>query len=222
MSAVRSWLARWLRRGAEAGGPEMPSPRWVVVDTETSGLDVERDRLLAIGAVAVDDEGIRLSDSFETVVRNDGATDSANIVVHGIGRESQAAGTPAPQALEAFRAWADGAPLVGFHADFDCAVLRRAAQASGVAFDGAPWLDLAPLAAGLVPGAYRYGGNTLDDWLAAFGIECTIRHNAAADALATAELLLRLRALAAKQGIRGFGALCKTARQQKWLGPSER
>ena len=61
---------------------------------------------------------------------------------------------------------------------------------------GRAWLDLAPLAGALVPEAYRYGGRSLDDWLAAFGIECTIRHNAAADALATAELLLRLRSLA--------------------------
>ena len=55
-----------------------------------------------------------------------------------------------------------------------------------------------------MPEAYRYGGRSLDDWLAAFGIECTIRHNAAADALATAELLLRLRSLAGRQGTRGF------------------
>ena len=82
----------------------------------------------------------------------------------------------------------------------------------------APWLDLAALAAALVPDASRYGDRSLDDWLAAFGIECTIRHNAAADALATAELLLRLRAIAAKQGARGFDALVRAARQQKWLG----
>jgi hypothetical protein len=85
-----------------------------------------------------------------------------------------------------------------------------------------PWnyplfLAISPLAAALVPEAYRYGGRSLDDWLAAFGIECTIRHNAAADALATAELLLRLRSLAGRQGTRGHAGLMKVARQQKWL-----
>ena len=78
------------------------------------------------------------------------------------------------------------------------------------------------LAGALVPDTYRSGGRSLDDWLAAFGIECVVRHNAAADALATAELLLRLRALAAKQGTRGFAALVKAAKQQKWLGASDR
>jgi DNA polymerase-3 subunit epsilon len=124
---------------------------------------------------------------------------------------------PGPEALAAFRAWVADAPLVGFHADFDRAVLRNAYAGAGMPADDRPWLDLAPLAAALMPQAARYGGHSLDDWLAVFGIECTIRHNAAADALATAELLLRLRAMAVKQGARGFGGLLKLARQQKWL-----
>ena len=107
---------------------------------------------------------------------------------------------------------------MGFHTDFDRAVLRRACAGAGVAADDAPWLDLASLARAVAPDASRAGNRSLDDALAAFGIECTIRHNAAADALATAELLLRLRAMAAKQGVRGFAALVRAGRQQKWLG----
>jgi len=210
-------LRRWLGRDAAA----TPAGRWVVVDTETSGLDPERDRLLAIGAVAVDDDGILLDDSFETIVQGDPSGDAANIAVHGIGHGAQAAGMPARDALAAFREWAADAPRVGFHADFDRAVLRVAFAGAGLPADDRPWLDLAPLAGALVPEAYRYGGRSLDDWLAAFGIECTIRHNAASDALATAELLLRLRAIAARQGTRGFAALVKTARAQKWLGNAD-
>jgi len=210
-------LRRWLGRDAAA----TPAGRWVVVDTETSGLDPERDRLLAIGAVAVDDDGILLDDSFETIVQGDPSGDATNIVVHGIGHGAQAAGMPARDALAAFREWAADAPRVGFHADFDRAVLRVAFAGAGLPADDRPWLDLAPLAGALVPEAYRYGGRSLDDWLAAFGIECTIRHNAASDALATAELLLRLRAIAARQGTRGFAALVKTARAQKWLGNAD-
>jgi len=210
--ALRDWLARRTgRRGRPADG------RWVVVDTETSGLDPLRDRLLAIGGVAVDDDGVRLDDSFEIVVGGAPAGDAANIVVHGIGHGAQAAGVPIAEALAAYATWTGGAPIAGFHTDFDRVALQTACVGAGLPADDRPWLDLAPLAAALVPEAYRYGGRSLDDWLAAFGIECTIRHNAAADALATAELLLRLKALAAKQGARGFDALRKVARQQKWL-----
>jgi len=217
MNSALASLRRWLGRDTT---PALTG-RWVVVDTETSGLDPEHDRLLAIGAVAVDDDGILLDDSFEIVLRGDPSGDAANIVVHGIGHGAQAAGVPVRGALEAFRAWAADAPRVGFHTDFDRAVLRVAFAGAGLPADDRPWLDLAPLAGALVPEAYRYGGRSLDDWLAAFGIECTIRHNAASDALATAELLLRLRAIAAKQGTRGFAALVKAARAQKWLGNTD-
>ena len=217
MNSPLASLRRWLGRDTALN----QTGRWVVVDTETSGLDPEHDRLLAIGAVAVDDDGILLDDSFEIVLKGDRAGDAANIVVHGIGHGAQAAGVPVRGALEAFRAWAADAPRVGFHTDFDRAVLRVAFAGAGLPADDRPWLDLAPLAGALVPEAYRYGGRSLDDWLAAFGIECTIRHNAASDALATAELLLRLRAIAAKQGTRGFAALVKAARAQKWLGNAD-
>ena len=216
ISALAS-LRRWLGRDTAP----IVAGRWVVVDTETSGLDPEHDRLLAIGAVAVDDDGILLDDSFEIVLQGDPSGDAANIVVHGIGHGAQAAGVPVRGALDAFRAWAADAPRVGFHTDFDRAVLRVAFAGAGLPADDRPWLDLAPLAGALVPEAYRYGSRSLDDWLAAFGIECTIRHNAASDALATAELLLRLRAIAAKQGTRGFAALVKAARAQKWLGNAD-
>ena len=217
LQSIRRWLGAV--RGEAADRP--PQERWVVVDTETSGLDPARDRLLAIGGVAVDADGIQVGDSFEIVLQGAPSGDAQNIAVHGIGHGAQAAGTPAPEALAAFRAWVADAPRVGFHADFDRAVLRNAFAAAGLPDDEPPWLDLAPLSQALVPEACRYGNRSLDDLLAAFGIECTIRHNAAADALATAELLLELRTIAARQGTRGFGALARAARHGKWLGNAD-
>jgi DNA polymerase III subunit epsilon len=211
-------LQRWLGLGRE---PLPRGERWVVLDTETSGLDPDRDRLIAIGGVALDRAGLLPGDSFEVVLQSDAGSSDANIMLHGIGRGAQAAGVPAAQALRAFRDWAADAPRVGFHADFDRVVLERAFARAGIDDEPRPWLDLAPLASALEPRARRYGAHSLDDWLAAFGIECTVRHNAAADAFATAELLLRLRSMAAKQGAHGFDALAKVARQNKWLGDAD-
>jgi DNA polymerase-3 subunit epsilon len=207
-------LLHWFRKPAT----DAPLGRWVVVDTETSGLDPSRDRLLAIGGVAVDDDGILLGDSFEVIVMGGPSGDAANIVVHGIGHGAQAMGTPARDALTAFRAWAGDAPRVGFHTDFDGAVLRVADTGAGLAVDERPWLDLAQLAGALAPRARHSGDGSLDDWLRVFDIECSIRHNAASDALATAELLLRLRAIARAQGATSFHALVDAAREQRWLG----
>jgi DNA polymerase-3 subunit epsilon len=212
-------LSRWL--GFWRALPAVQSDRWVVLDTETSGLDPDRDRLIAIGAIAVDDGGVLPGDSFEVVLQSDTGSSAQNIVLHGIGRGAQANGVPAASALASFRDWAGDAPRIGFHVDFDRVVLARAFAQAGINDLPCPWLDLAPLAAALEPRANRYGAHSLDDWLAAFGIDCTVRHNAAADALATAELLLRLQSMAAKQGARGFGGLARVARQKKWLGTAD-
>jgi DNA polymerase-3 subunit epsilon len=211
------WRGRW--RGATRGEAIDRAPRWVIVDTETAGLDPERDPVLAIGGVAVDDAGIIVGDSFEVLLKA-AAADAASILVHGIGRGAQAAGAPPVEALAAFRAWTAGAPRVGFHADFDRVALRSAFAAAKTADDDARWLDLASLATALAPEVARRGNRSLDEVLAAFCIRCLARHDAAADTLATAELLLRLRALAARQGVQGFAALVRAARARHWLGHS--
>ena len=209
----------FLRRlfGGAGGTDDDPGARLVVVDTETSGLDAERDELLAIGAVAVEDGSVLPGDSFEVVLQNAAAGDATNVAVHGIGYGAQAAGVPAPEALASFHAYLAGARCVGFHADVDRKVLRRACAAAGVPFDERPWLDLAYLAGSLRPETSARGGRSLDDWMTVFDIENAARHSAAGDALATAELLLRLRSLAAAQGARGFDGMLGVAKQQKWL-----
>lgn len=214
--SIAGRLGRWL--GGAAAARE--DARWVVLDTETTGLDPQRDQLLAVGAVAVDAQGIRLGDSFEAVLQTAGVGEPHNVALHGIGHGAQRAGVPAATALASFAAYLADAPCIGFHVEFDRAVLARAFAAVGAGPLPARWLDLEPLAAALstYPGGPR--PRSLDDWLGVFAIDVSERHNAAVDALATAELLLRLRALAAAEGVHGIDALGKLARQRRWLGPA--
>jgi DNA polymerase-3 subunit epsilon len=212
-----NWWSRLLGAGAAASGE---GSRWIVLDVESTGLDTQSDHLLAIAAVAVAFDGeraprIALADSFEAVVHHRGAsTDKDNILLHGIGVGEQRAGVPAAEMLTAFEHWAGAAPRVAFHAAFDQAMIGRAMKASlGRAGTGA-WLDLAPVASALHP---EVDALALDDWLAHFGIECAVRHQAAADTLATAELLLRLWPAARAQGSASFKGLARLARQQRWL-----
>ena len=209
---------RW-RRWREDG--DRSAARWIVLDTETSGLDPSRDLLLSIGAVAVGPQGIRVGDSFEVVIRNDRAGGRDNIAVHGIGYDEQGEGVPLAPALEALTAYVADAPCLGFHCAFDQAVLVHAAGQAGIALPRWRWLDVAALAAALDAQRYRDGCRDLDGWLAATGIAVAARHNAAADALATAELLLRIRALAEPRARMNFSALARISRQQRWLAASD-
>jgi DNA polymerase-3 subunit epsilon len=60
-------------------------------------------------------------------------------------------------------------------------------------------------------------GRALDDWLTHFGIPCAQRHQAAADVLATAELLLRLWPELRRQRVDSIGALERLERQAHWV-----
>lgn len=210
---------RWLGLAPAAAGA-----RWLVLDTESSGLDPQCDRLLAIAALAVRPTPRQLlllpGDSFEVVLRQDllpGPPDKANILIHGIGVDAQRGGMEAAQALQAFERFAGASPLIGFHAAFDRTLISRHLRSSCGRRLRNPWLDLADLAPALCPGQTQAAA--LDDWLRLFGIAVTQRHQAAADAWATAELLQRLWPLAAAQGVGpGFAALARLAASRRWLG----
>jgi DNA polymerase-3 subunit epsilon len=192
--------------------------RWVVVDCETSGLDPARDRLLSLGAVAVRGGAIELAESFAAVLRQDEPSAAENILVHGLGGDAQRGGVAAADALHAFSSYlGDGLPAA-FHARFDAAVLRRAFAGTRGLRAPKRWLDLAELAPALHPGLGR-SCHALDEWLGAFGIACPQRHDALADAFATAQLLLVLLGEGARQGLRTVEALTAAARHRKWLAP---
>lgn len=170
-----------------------------MADVESSGLDARRDRLLAIAAVAVHFEArtgkpsIALGDSFEVFLRQPAQAvdrvDKANILVHHIGVGAQQAGEPAEQALRAWLDYLGASPLVAYHSLFDETQLQRALRDHlGQKFKR-PWLDLEPLAAVVHEDPRR---RSLDHWLDHYRIPCLMRHQAAADTLATAELLLAL------------------------------
>ena len=217
-----SWPG-WLRRGAASEDPA-GGDRWLVLDVESSGLDPYRDALLSIAALALRQDGPRLrivlGDSFEvTLQRSVEVVDKANVLVHGIGVGAQRAGTTPDEALRAFAAFAGNAPLIGFHSAFDRSLVERAQRTAQLPLLRNPWLDLAELAPVLHPAASGEKARTaLDDWLAHFGICCVARHQAAADALATAELLMRLWPAARRQGAaRGFRTLAGLAAARRWL-----
>jgi len=57
-------LAAWQALPPPRQNTPFNESRYVVVDVESSGLNISRDRLIAIGAVAVANGRIRLDDSF--------------------------------------------------------------------------------------------------------------------------------------------------------------
>src|SRR5947199_7384781 len=80
-----------------AGGTPAAQVRFVVLDTETTGLDPKRDRLITIGAVAVRGGEILLDDSFEVLLKL--AYNNSSVTVHGITRDEALEGIDEHEAL---------------------------------------------------------------------------------------------------------------------------
>lgn len=211
-------LAWWRRdRGVD-------TQRWLVVDVEASGLDAGRDRLLAVAAVGLRiDRSARSArivpaDSFEAVLRQEVPSERANVLLHGIGMQRQREGTPAGQALGAFARFAGRSPLLAFHAAFDRALLERTARAAAVEARAHRWVDIEQLCGATHPDV---AARSLDEWLGHFGIRCAARHRAAADALAEAELVLRIWPRVAAEAADWAGVEALAARR-RWLPHARR
>jgi len=227
-----SWLTDWFFPRRVALAPDLaqsldawralPEPdthellaqaRWVVVDVESTGLDMRRDRLISIGAVAVQGEMISFADSFDIVLKQDAVSPTANILVHGIGGTAQREGAPPAEALQRFLRYLGKSRLVAYHAAFDEAMIGHAMQAYlGFKFKRHA-LDLAYLAPALFPEVLP-NPRALDDWLVRFGIRDFARHNALSDAYSTAQLLQVLLKQASLQGLQTCTQLHRLERAQ--------
>jgi DNA polymerase-3 subunit epsilon len=189
--------------------------RYVVVDTETTGVDLRRDRLIAIGAVGVGSGRIVFSDCFQTVLRQDKPSAETNILIHRIGGQTQLAGADPKEAMLEFLEYLGKSPLVAFRAEFDEAMLGHGMRAIlGLPFRH-PWIDLAFLLPALFPGTECAA---LDEWLSHFGLAGAERHDALADALATAQLLQIALVAADKVGMTQATHLIAMQKAQRWLG----
>jgi len=174
--------------------------RWVVLDLETTGLNLNKDHVLSIGAVVIEDGAIDFRQQFERTLQYPQVKLGPSVLIHGIGPSAIAAGSDPAQALLDLMEYIGESPVLAFHAPFDQHMLGRALK-DHLGFKlQHPFLDVADIAPLLCPQAHiREAG--LDDWIDWFKLEVFERHHASADALATAELALILFSRARQQQI---------------------
>ena len=180
--------------------------RLVVLDLETSGLDMQRDELLSIGAVAIDRGAIDFSQQFECTLHRLDHKVGPSVLIHGLAPSQIAAGSEPAEALLAFMEFVGDSPLLAFHAGFDQRMLTRALKQSLGYSLRHRFFDVAELAPLLCPQAKIPRGG-LDDWTRYFGLQAQQRHHASADALVTAELALILFSKARQQQLDSLLAL---------------
>ena len=211
----------WIERLKHAiAGNDSPEPtRWIMLDVETSGLNVQSDRLLAIAAIAMQVDwqkgtlGVQLGDSFEVVLGQEEVSNKENILLHGIGAQQQREGLSPELAMQSFAAYVGNAPLLAFHAAFDQGMIHRYSRKYLGQNLPNPWVDIDHLCAVTFEGV---DAHALDDWMAHFGIHCAVRHQAAADTLAECELLQFIWPKVRAQ-CTNWASMERLAKQHRWL-----
>lgn len=201
LDRLKQWIER-LRKpeGHNPRSGNMPAPkvpgnqllsdcRMIVLDLETTGLNQAKDEVIAIGAVAIQNNAIKLSDQFDLVLRRPELDISETVLIHGIGPEALTRGHETEDALLYLLEWMDGDPVLAYHSAFDQGFLEKALRKTLGYTRKHTWFDVADLMPAFFPEA-KPNGHGLDAWADHFGLENSARHHAAADALATAELTL--------------------------------
>ena len=176
--------------------------RFVVLDSETTGLDPHIDRMITIGAVAVCGDEIVLEDSFDALIA---VADTGAVEIHGITPDEARAGLEEAEVLTRFLDYLRDGVIVGHHIGHDIGMLDVACERHWGFRTMNRSLDTMDLTLHLErDGAFAARPPirqfTLDALCSMFDVIPHDRHTASGDAFLTAQVFLRLLRLAARHG----------------------
>ncbi|KAA3651527.1 MAG: 3'-5' exonuclease [Proteobacteria bacterium] len=157
--------------------------RYVIVNTEATGLDLSKDRLLSVAGIAIEGGLINPRLAFCQALDPDPADALAKLLTF-IGKS----------------------PVVVFNAAFNKRVLLNAFEHVLDIEPACQWVDLYWLLPGLFA-ERNHNAAKLAEWMAAMKIETFQRHHALGDAYAIAQLFLAAQARARMLGHRTPRAL---------------
>lgn len=179
--------------------------RFVVFDTETTGLNPVKDKLLSIGAVEVQGNDMVVGHTFDCLVRQkkEDTQQAEAIQVHGILPGEAEADLLEEKATQDFLAFVDNAILVAHHVKFDVLVIETALKKYGGDSLKNYKLDTVDLAKRAQPlGRGTTNAYNLDALGCQYNIPLHDRHTAAGDAYITGVLLLKLLARLRHRGVK--------------------
>jgi len=169
--------------------------RFIAFDTETTGFDYKSDRILCIGAVAIQDMSIDVSDQLELYLEQD-VFNSETVEIHGIRKNHDFITVPESDAIEMFLAFIQDAVLIAHHADFDRRMINSALQRQGLGSLKNRFLDTGVLFRKAKHVIYskerKYNHYSLDELCDDLKISKSDRHTAAGDAFITALAFLKI------------------------------
>ncbi len=97
---------------------------YIVLDTETTGLNPKKDEMLSIGAVRIKNNKIISSESFEIFIKPIQEISHESIKIHHIRPDDLENGVTIDEALEKLLYFIGNLPIVGYYISFDISILN--------------------------------------------------------------------------------------------------
>ncbi|TDN79841.1 DNA polymerase-3 subunit epsilon [Salegentibacter sp. 24] len=168
--------------------------RFVVLDTETTGFNIKKDRMLSIGAIAINNKSIDIADGFEEYISQD-TFNPKTVKIHGIIQNERIDSLSEEKAVKAFLEYIGNSVLVAHHASFDIGMFNEALARMGLPKLKNKILDTVNLYRGtrIISNLINREKNySLDEIAETYNIDIKDRHTAAGDAFITAIAFLTI------------------------------
>ncbi|MBQ7352058.1 MAG: 3'-5' exoribonuclease [Clostridia bacterium] len=158
----------------------------VVFDIETTGLEATRCEILEIGAVKIH-QG-KITETFETLIKPDSEIPQEITDLTGITEEMVVDAPNIKQVMPDFYKFCYGATIMAYNIDFDYKFINIWGKKQGYIFDNKQ-IDVLYMARAFVPGLKNFKLSTVCKKL---GVSLENAHRAVHDAMATAEVVIKL------------------------------
>jgi len=216
-------MLRWLksRRNQElANSPftrdtPLDAVRYVILDTELTSVNSRSNRLLSVGAIAMDGAKIRIGEQFYREVNPGVPVAEASVLVHKLRPHDVADADPPRQVLADLQKFIAGAVLVGHFVKMDLKILRK--ELAGTEHElNNPGIDTARVQEWILRREpysedlpHRLENLDLLSLAKAYGLDFQEAHHALSDAFVTAEIWQKMIYVVQAKGIRKLGDLLR-------------
>jgi DNA polymerase-3 subunit epsilon/CBS domain-containing protein len=176
----------------------------VAFDSETTGLDTSRARMIQLGGVRIVHGCVDEQQTFQQLINPGVPIPADSHAIHGISDADVADAPPFSEVVRDFDRWRGDSVLIGYASGFDLAMLKRERELAGLDWHLPRCLDVRFLVNLLAPNLPDFSLDTIASWA---GVEVHDRHSALGDAIATAALFVTLIPRLRESGIRTLAEL---------------
>ena len=195
MNLLKSFLKIWKKEeNLFDENITIEETRFVVLDTETTGLDYDNDRILCIGALVLQKNSIVVQDSLEIYIQQE-HYEKSTAQIHGILKDFVVTKPTEIEALQQLLDLLGNSIIIAHHTIFDITMINRALERNGLPILINKTLDTSYLYKKTLIESHlfeRKNNYSLDDLADKLDISKKDRHTALGDAYITAIAFLKI------------------------------